>query len=53
LSLDGNASTCAPAEEPGDDVAAEGFIEEDASGRIRVIHAGMPLLDSIVADLAA
>jgi ribosomal protein S19E (S16A) len=36
-----------------DDLAAEGFVEEDERGRIRVTHAGMPLLDSIVADLAA
>ena len=36
-----------------DDLSAEGFIEEDAAGRIRVTHLGMPLLDSIVADLAA
>jgi putative oxygen-independent coproporphyrinogen III oxidase len=36
-----------------DDLAAEGFIEEDASGRIRVTRAGAPLLDSVVADLAA
>jgi oxygen-independent coproporphyrinogen-3 oxidase len=36
-----------------DDLAAEGFVEEDDRGRIRVTHTGMPLLDSIVADLAA
>ena len=36
-----------------DDLRAEGFIEEDETGRIRVTHAGMPLLDLIVADLAA
>jgi len=36
-----------------DDLAAEGFIEEDETGRIRVTRDGAPLLDSIVADLAA
>jgi len=36
-----------------DDLASEGFIEEDAAGRIRVTPSGAPLLDSIVADLAA
>ncbi|MBV8663503.1 MAG: coproporphyrinogen III oxidase [Hyphomicrobiales bacterium] len=36
-----------------DDLAAEGFIEVDANGRIRVTPSGAPLLDSIVADLAA
>ncbi|HEY1942609.1 MAG TPA: radical SAM family heme chaperone HemW [Roseiarcus sp.] len=36
-----------------DDLAADGFIEEDARGRIRVTRSGAPLLDSIVADLAA
>ena len=35
------------------DLVAEGFIEEDARGRIRVTSTGMPLLDSVVADLAA
>jgi hypothetical protein len=36
-----------------DDLVAEGFIEEDAQGRIRVTSSGAPLLDSVVADLAA
>ena len=36
-----------------DDLVSDGFIEEDAAGRIRVTPAGAPLLDSIVADLAA
>jgi oxygen-independent coproporphyrinogen-3 oxidase len=36
-----------------DDLVAHGFIEEDPAGRIRVTPAGAPLLDSIVADLAA
>ena len=36
-----------------DDLVSEGFIEEDADGRIRVTRMGAPLLDSIVADLAA
>ena len=30
-----------------------GFIDESADGRIRVTAVGMPLLDSVVADLAA
>ena len=36
-----------------DDLVADGFIEEDALGRIRVTPSGAPLLDAIVADLAA
>ena len=36
-----------------DDLAAEGFIAEDADGRLRVTPVGAPLLDTIVADLAA
>jgi len=36
-----------------DDLAAEGFIAEDADGRLRVTAVGAPLLDTIVADLAA
>ena len=36
-----------------DELVADGFIEERADGRIRVTGAGMPLLDSVVADLAA
>ncbi len=36
-----------------DDLAAEGFIVEDAQGRLRVTATGAPLLDAIVADLAA
>ncbi len=36
-----------------DDLAAEGFIEVDENGRIRVTRVGAPLLDFIVADLAA
>jgi oxygen-independent coproporphyrinogen-3 oxidase len=31
----------------------DGFIEKDASGRIRVTAAGAPLLDTVVADVAA
>jgi coproporphyrinogen III oxidase-like Fe-S oxidoreductase len=36
-----------------DELAADGFIAEDASGRLRVTPEGAPLLDTIVADLAA
>jgi oxygen-independent coproporphyrinogen-3 oxidase len=36
-----------------DELAADGFIAEDASGRLRVTPMGAPLLDTIVADLAA
>jgi putative oxygen-independent coproporphyrinogen III oxidase len=32
---------------------ADGFIAEDSSGRVRVTPMGAPLLDSVVADLAA
>jgi putative oxygen-independent coproporphyrinogen III oxidase len=34
-------------------LAADGFIETDAAGRVRVTPRGAPLLDSVVADLAA
>jgi oxygen-independent coproporphyrinogen-3 oxidase len=34
-------------------LAADGFIIADASGRVRVTPAGAPLLDTVVADLAA
>jgi ribosomal protein S19E (S16A) len=36
-----------------DDLVSEGFIEETREGRIRVTSTGVPLLDSVVADLAA
>jgi putative oxygen-independent coproporphyrinogen III oxidase len=36
-----------------EDLTSLGFVAEDAEGRLRVTHAGFPLLDSIVADLAA
>jgi oxygen-independent coproporphyrinogen-3 oxidase len=36
-----------------DSLAAEGFIETDEVGRVRVTPRGAPLLDSVVADLAA
>jgi putative oxygen-independent coproporphyrinogen III oxidase len=36
-----------------DTLALEGFVDEDESGRLRVTPLGAPLLDSIVADLAA
>ena len=36
-----------------DDLASDGFIAEDPSGRLRVTPMGAPLLDTIVADLAA
>ena len=34
-------------------LAELGFIENDASGRLRVTQAGFPVLDAVVADLAA
>jgi len=34
-------------------LAADGFLVADDSGRVRVTAAGFPLLDSVVADLAA
>jgi oxygen-independent coproporphyrinogen-3 oxidase len=36
-----------------DSLVEYGFVEVDAGGRIRVTPEGMPLLDSVVADLAA
>jgi len=36
-----------------DTLRLEGFVEEDESGRLRVTPMGAPLLDTIVADLAA
>ncbi len=36
-----------------DDLVAEGFIEETTDGRVRVTPTGLPLLNSVVADLAA
>jgi oxygen-independent coproporphyrinogen-3 oxidase len=36
-----------------DSLTADGFIVADATGRVRVTPAGAPLLDSVVADLAA
>ncbi len=36
-----------------DTLRLEGFVEEDESGRLRVTPMGAPLLDMIVADLAA
>ncbi len=36
-----------------EELAADGFISEDADGRLRVTPEGAPLLDTIVADLAA
>ncbi|MGO8800526.1 MAG: radical SAM family heme chaperone HemW [Roseiarcus sp.] len=36
-----------------DSLAADGFVETDAAGRVRVTPRGAPLLDSVVADLAA
>ena len=36
-----------------DELAADGFISEDTFGRLRVTSMGTPLLDTIVADLAA
>ena len=34
-------------------LALEGFVDEDEAGRLRVTPLGAPLLDSVVADLAA
>ena len=34
-------------------LAGEGAITVDASGRLRVTQAGFPVLDAVVADLAA
>jgi oxygen-independent coproporphyrinogen-3 oxidase len=34
-------------------LAALGFVERDATGRLRVTQAGFPVLDAVVADLAA
>jgi len=31
----------------------DGFVERDASGRVRVTAIGAPLLDAVVADIAA
>jgi oxygen-independent coproporphyrinogen-3 oxidase len=36
-----------------EELASHGFIDEDARGRLRVTPQGAPLLDAIVADLAA
>jgi oxygen-independent coproporphyrinogen-3 oxidase len=36
-----------------EELASQGFIAEEADGRLRVTHEGFPLLDTIVADLAA
>src|SRR5579883_1942575 len=36
-----------------DTLALEGFVDEDENGRLRVTPLGAPLLDSVVADLAA
>ncbi len=36
-----------------DDLVAEGLIERRADGRLRVTAAGFPVLDAVVADLAA
>ncbi|MGO9756705.1 MAG: radical SAM family heme chaperone HemW [Roseiarcus sp.] len=36
-----------------DSLVADGFVETDAAGRVRVTPRGAPLLDSVVADLAA
>jgi coproporphyrinogen III oxidase-like Fe-S oxidoreductase len=35
------------------DLRAHGFVEIDPAGRLRVTAAGFPLLDAVVADLAA
>ncbi len=35
-----------------EELAADGFIAEEADGRLRVTPMGAPLLDTIVADLA-
>jgi oxygen-independent coproporphyrinogen-3 oxidase len=34
-------------------LAGEGFVEETADGRLRVTRTGFPILDAVVADLAA
>jgi len=34
-------------------LAREGFVAEDEAGRLRVTPLGAPVLDSVVADLAA
>jgi coproporphyrinogen III oxidase-like Fe-S oxidoreductase len=36
-----------------DTLTADGFLVADETGRVRVTPAGFPLLDSVVADLAA
>jgi oxygen-independent coproporphyrinogen-3 oxidase len=36
-----------------DDLVAHGLVETTPEGRLRVTAAGFPLLDAIVADLAA
>jgi hypothetical protein len=36
-----------------DSLTADGFLVADETGRVRVTPAGFPLLDSVVADLAA
>ena len=36
-----------------DSLAADGFIVADETGRVRVTPLGAPVLDSVVADLAA
>ena len=34
-------------------LAAHGFVQSDAGGRLRVTASGFPVLDAVVADLAA
>jgi oxygen-independent coproporphyrinogen-3 oxidase len=34
-------------------LGAEGFVESTSDGRLRVTRAGFPILDAVVADLAA
>jgi oxygen-independent coproporphyrinogen-3 oxidase len=34
-------------------LAGEGFVEETPDGRLRVTQSGFPILDAVVADLAA
>ena len=34
-------------------LAGEGFVEETTDGRLRVTRTGFPILDAVVADLAA
>jgi coproporphyrinogen III oxidase-like Fe-S oxidoreductase len=34
-------------------LTAEGFVESNGSGGLRVTQAGFPVLDAVVADLAA